>query len=434
MRLRIFQSDKGDCLLLTGTDGKTILVDGGMYRSYKDQVRPYLGRMRTRGEEVDLVYISHIDQDHIAGILQLLNDEVAWRVYDHHKASPNGNPQIRKPAFPRPPVVRDIWHNAFHEQVGKNHGEIEDMLAASARLFADPRNAERLRRALVFNNLVTSKKEAHLVSRRIGARQLKIPLNRQFDGKLAMVQANKPPVALGQIRIHVIGPLKSELDELRKEWNTWLESAAGGRALDDIADRSSDDEERLGVLAGAAGPSVTAEIGNRGAVTTPNLASLMLFVEEGAKTLLLTGDGHADDVLEGLKRIGKLPDNQGLHVDVLKVMHHGSEHNTTMAFARRITANHYIFCGNGSSGNPDPRVVEAFAKSRIGTPSERSPNPEVGRRFRFWFNTAPDTAGLKPSYAENMAGVRSLVSSLAQQSDSQLRFRFFDEASLAFTV
>ena len=70
MKLTVFQSEKGDCLLLTSQNARRrILVDGGMRASYQTFVAPALGDLASRGEALDLVYVSHIDQDHIAGVL-----------------------------------------------------------------------------------------------------------------------------------------------------------------------------------------------------------------------------------------------------------------------------------------------------------------------------------------------------------------------------
>ena len=84
------------------------------------------------------------------------------------------------------------------------------------------------------------------------------------------------------------------------------------------------------------------KFGERGKVTTPNLASLMFHVRDGNRTLLLTGDGHADDVLKGLAQRNLLDANGKLHVDVLKVPHHGAEFNMSVPFAQAVTADHYI--------------------------------------------------------------------------------------------
>ena len=45
MKLTVFQSDKGDCLLLTSADGKNVLIDGGMSDSYTTHVAPALNKL-----------------------------------------------------------------------------------------------------------------------------------------------------------------------------------------------------------------------------------------------------------------------------------------------------------------------------------------------------------------------------------------------------
>src|SRR5262249_13022958 len=120
-------------------------------------------------------------------------------------------------------------------------------------------------------------------------------------------------------------------------------------------------------------------LGNRKKVTTPNLASLMFFVRDGNQTLLLTGDGHAGDALKGLEERKLLDPSGKLHVDVLKVPHHGSEHNMTKEFAQAVTADDYVFCGNGFSTNPEPAVVDILVRER----KKAFPN----KPFTLWFNS-----------------------------------------------
>src|SRR5262245_56748072 len=114
MKLTIFQSDKGDCLLLEGESGELMLCDGGMGPGMRSQVRGELARLRDAGRQLEFAYISHVDNDHISGVLQLLQDEVEWRVFEHHQA--NGNP-VKKPKVPRPPVIKGILHNGFRDQI-----------------------------------------------------------------------------------------------------------------------------------------------------------------------------------------------------------------------------------------------------------------------------------------------------------------------------
>ena len=77
MKLNIFQSGSGDCLLLSSDDGHHIFVDGGFGKNYTNNVRDNLQGIT--GGSLDLVCLSHIDSDHISGILKMLDEEVAWR-------------------------------------------------------------------------------------------------------------------------------------------------------------------------------------------------------------------------------------------------------------------------------------------------------------------------------------------------------------------
>ena len=134
MRLTAFRSGQGDCLLLEGESSGRILVDGGMRDPYRAHVAPALAKLRAAGKKLDLIYISHIDRDHIGGILELLNVEMSWRVYEHQIAT--DNPDHPVPHFARPPKVGKIWHNAFHEQLAEDPGVIEDTLAAMASVLS----------------------------------------------------------------------------------------------------------------------------------------------------------------------------------------------------------------------------------------------------------------------------------------------------------
>src|ERR687897_979240 len=100
MQLTAFQSDSGDCLLLESKGGKhRVLIDGGMERAYTEHIAPALGVLRKGRKKLDVVYVSHIDADHIPGILHRLDDEAAWRV--HEPQFRNGNAAPLSPPSPR---------------------------------------------------------------------------------------------------------------------------------------------------------------------------------------------------------------------------------------------------------------------------------------------------------------------------------------------
>jgi len=418
MRLTAFQSDKGDCLLLTNkARTRHILVDGGMSVSYNAHVASALGKLRTAKKTLDVVYVSHIDQDHIAGVLKLLDDEAAWRVHEFQKKQKN--PKTKPPSAPRPPKVREIWHNAFHEQLKKNAGPIEDALAAVAPVLAGS-DLETIRdEARRQSDLVTSIAEAIQVSRRISPKQLNIKLNPRSKGRLMMLRKPQKPITVGDLRITIVGPTPGELKALRGEWNTWLRSTEGKARLKKLRDAARRDEERLGASEFdtlMASLRLEAEsFGDPNEVTAPNLASLTLLVEDDASSLLLTGDARGDQIVEGLRAAGRL--NGGTaEVDVLKVPHHGSENNIDSDFVETVIARDYVFCGNGSSGNPNTDVVEMMFRRRLAV----SDKP-----FRFWFNSS-EAVSARP---EHMARVEKLVKKLVKKGQKSFSARFLTKGS-----
>lgn len=430
MNLTVFQAGKGDCLLLETGDGKRMLVDGGMRAEYKAHVAPALAELAAQNAALDVVYLSHIDRDHISGVLQLMDDLVAWRVYDYQRE--RGNDRFPEPTRPRPPEVRDLWHNGFGELVDTNTGAIEDALAMKAGLLEASAGVQTSEWAADHRELGTSVAEGIELSRRAAHDQLGIPLNRQFDDKLALVRDDAQPVRLGSLELTLIGPFAVDLEKLRVEWKKWLdENEEQHERLRRRMQRDSDllatDFDRLrGALDFEA-----EELGQRGRVTVPNLASLMFLAEEDDRSVLLTGDGHHLDILKGLEHAKRLEAGGSIHVDVLKVQHHGSEHNLDAAFAKRVTADHYLFLANGEHANPDPRIVQAIIDSRLGTADVKSTHAKADDPFHLHFNSSPQVTEGKDR--THMEAVEKLAMAAAA-SNGRMSCRFLTESSFVLPL
>jgi len=430
MELTIFQSDHGDCLLLKSKKAN-ILIDGGMGNSYTEFVQDELGKLREQGDVLDLVYISHIDDDHVQGIVKLLDDEVSWRVYEYHSNHTNGDRRRKEPKFKRPPKIKHIWHNAFKDQISANSGRIQDMLATSVQALSFQDNEEFNDLANHYSNIATGVSSAIKISNRISNGQLNIPLNHHFKGKLAMVRDNNNPINFCGLGIYVIGPFWKDLLKLRKAWNDWLGDSKHKSTIRRLRKKAIEDSDKLSKEE-LSSLYVSAEIGVRQGLSAANLASLMLLIEEDGKSILLTGDGHADDILKGLKHVGKLNGNGGIHVNVLKIPHHGAEKNTTPEFARKVTADHYVFCGNGHSKNPDIRIVELYVNSRIGKNSEKSRNSQTDHPFSVWFNTNQKTIY---KYKTNMDTLKNFMKERKTSThNGRLTYCFFDDAYKTITL
>ena len=433
MRIRVFQGDKGDCLLVTSSDRRNILVDGGLVSTFGDDayspnVAPALGRLRGRGERLDLVCVSHIDQDHIGGVLRLLDDHFAWRVFDFQEEQ---GLDVTRPRNARPPEIAEIWHNAFHLQVSKNRRAIDDAIAAAAQASL-AHGAPPSHGVDFFDDLAHSMKEAAQVSRRISAEQLGIPLNARFGGKLVKQRSNSQNLAFGAFRVSVLGPTGKQLIALRKKWDAWLRSQRGKDQVRAVRRDAADDEDLLrnGDLDAFLALNLGPAIGDRDTVTEANVASIVMLVEEGPQHVLLTGDARDDHVHEALVEGGRTGAGGHVHLNVLKLQHHGSENNFSVDFGKLVTADHYVLCGNGKHENPDLRVVERLIDSRLGGPAHRSPNPEAGRRFKLWFSANEDSPDAD---RHHMHELEKLVKRRARRSDGQMRYEFNHNRSISFS-
>ena len=213
---------------------------------------------------------------------------------------------------------------------------------------------------------------------------------------------------------------------VRDEWNAWLrknqdrirklkkEAEADARSIGNSADRIAD------LLAARVD-----ELGNRDDVTAPNFASVMLLLEEGKTKVLLTGDGHWEDILKGLEHHKKFDAKGLLHVDVLKIQHHGSEHNHNADMAERVTADNYLFCGNGKHDNPDVRVVKLVCESH------RKVRPKD--KFTLWFNCAPDLAPEGKPRA-HMQNVKQEVDDQIAASGGRIKAKYLNKSFFDLTL
>jgi hypothetical protein len=396
MQIHVFQSYQGDCLLVEDSSGEhRILCDGGTPQAMEDSIAGQLAAWEKAGKSIDLAYVSHIDSDHIGGIAVLLDLLMQWRVHDFH--AEKGDPS-KPPDRPRPPQIRAIWHNAFRDLIKDNAGDIEDLLAASAPVLQSSQASSLVALGYEYAQIATSVREALQVSRLIKPQLLNIELNAlksspQHAGKLLMVRPGQKTETIGKLNVSILCPREPELEDLRDGWDNWLRDEKNRAAARKIRNLYAGALESSTAFAGASNPLDLHEwegIPAYKGVTVPNVASTVLLVEEEQKTLLLTGDNHPDKILAGLKSAGHLAKGY-VHLDVLKYPHHGSEHNISEKFPRQVSADHVIFCGDGSNTNPELSVLEAMFAARLGPPAQRALAPVAeGRPFKFWFSTSPE--------------------------------------------
>jgi len=306
----VVQAEFGDCFILESKFGKnsvSILIDGGPYQTFKKYLKPTLQKLSINGK-LDLVVLSHIDNDHIIGLLDLLNEIKTQRE--------EGMKELVR--------ITRIWHNSFKELL---------------QLHVEPNKL--LRNIFPAQGFESTKKVIESIVMRgfqqggdltLLARSLKIPINLSI-GKEIAVSDNIKSINLNNIELHLLGPTRKNLDKLRKEWNDWLNKKNQTKKFESALLRILDK-------------------------SIPNLASIMFLVQIRNRRILFTGDGIGQDVIEILSK-NKMLDKQGkFHVDILKVPHHGSDRNTSKEFFDTIPADYYVISANGRDDNPSLETLK----------------------------------------------------------------------------
>jgi hypothetical protein len=425
VKLRAFHGSDGDCLLLASGDGEhSLLIDGGRSGPFTKNASPVLAAMRGADRPLDLICVSHIDDDHISGILTLVEDELAWRVFEFQSEFQPDDAE--EPDHPRPPEISTVWHNALFELVGEEMElQVAEGLATHASLLLGSSEVGMRQLAESLDNLATGEAASLELSRRLSAEQLGIPVNPQADGGLLLRGGPGEIVELGDVELRVLGPSEDDVERLRGSFQTWLDNNAARLAK--IRAELAADEDDLSAAV-AANPTLAASLGQGvEGVTPPNLASIMLYATEGDQSVLLTGDGVSSEILEGLEHHELLADDGTCHVTVLKVQHHGALANVTEEFVRRVTGDHYVFCGNGRHENPEIEVIEAFAQARLEGFDGGDPlGPDAP--FKFWFTSSP-ASDLTASQKEHMEAVAGLVETLVADSAGRLEAEFLEDGS-----
>lgn len=439
MDIRIFQSLHGDCLLVeSASNAHRILCDGGPPAAMERFIAPELEKFHAANQAIDLLYISHIDQDHIGGILRLLRAAFEWTVYDFHDN--NGDRPNRTPKMARVPEIKNIWHNAFRDLVSKNAGAIERQLAAAAPALQSSHVHDLEELGHAFAQIATSVPEAIEVSRLIKEDLLAIPLNvlqqtPQHSGKLIMARGGQAKETFGSLEVEILCPTNKELIDLRRGWNNWLRDPKNSDNIQKLRDKYAQALATAPFQNGTNPLDLSSWQGVAGydGVTVPNVASLVLMVNEGPKSLLLTGDSHPDMLRDGLQAAGHLDDGF-VHLDVLKFQHHGSENNMTQEFGNLVSADHYIFCGNGAHGNPELSVLDDVLASRVGAAAKRARAPIAqGRPFTFWFNTTSNVQE-NQEYIDHMVAVEVWAERQLQRHPGLFNVRFVGDVFETLTI
>ena len=338
--LEALEAAHGDSLLLhygTPDDPKTIIIDGGPPGNFAKRLEPRLGELRSArvGENplpIPYLILSHIDDDHVAGVLQLTKELI--------RAKEDGDPKIVS--------IQQMWHNSFDDMVKPVPAAPAAITAAvqlastGAPLPAAFKNVSEEMKLV----LATVPQGRQL---RNDAAKLGIKVNNGFAGGFVVApvgSVSSKNVGSG-LTLSVAGPRQEQLDALQDDWAKQIKKL-----------------KKAGKLKPAELPPMEAVAAEFVDTSVYNLSSIVILAECGGKTMLLTGDARGDFTIEALEESGLKKKGKPLKVDILKMPHHGSWRNIADSFFKDIVADHYVISANGKYDNPDLDTVKSLLKVR----------------------------------------------------------------------
>lgn len=289
----------GDCLWIEyGTEGNTnvVLIDAGP--SAPKALISRLEQLAEQGGHLELVVVTHVDRDHIGGMLRLLKENFY------------GAP------------VRDFWFNGFrHLSPMETFGE---------------KQGEQLTGLLLEKN---------------------VPWNAVTKNSAFLVTPELCPTfeLPGGAKITLLSPDAEQLKRLRINWvKVCGEADLYADAPAQTAYFANEEMEAFGVAAPLNIPALADQPFTEDS-TEANGSSIAFVFEYKGKRILFGADAYPSRILKSLAQIWGEPP---FKFDLVKVPHHGSENNISRAFVEAIDCKKYLFSTNGAVyGHPAQQAV-----------------------------------------------------------------------------
>ena len=315
MKIKFLNASKGDCFLISFKDkndiSHNILIDGGMNETYFDspnnrdgELKLEIDKIKRNGQKIDLLILTHIDNDHICGLLK-------WF-------------EIDKNAYE---LVENVWFNS-----GK----------LIAEYLKEPENSDLAVGLKIFNSTNTGVTEAldfekYLLDHKI------------WERKIVKVGAD---LNQNGVNIKILSPNDDQLKKLLKEYKNKTGSPAytGGK--------SNDWNTNLKELIYDEGINYQKPKDN----SPKNQSSISFILTIENKSFLFLADAPSSQIVKALNDIGYNKENP-LEVEFMKVSHHGSKNNTCNELLQIVKTNQYLISTDSSShGHPDKRTLARIVR------------------------------------------------------------------------
>ena len=317
LSVELLPARHGDCIWIEygREDVHRILIDGGPVDTF-ERIQKRLAKTPTGDRAFELILLSHVDADHIEGLVRFFAEK------------------------PLPFAVDEVWFNGWR-QMNQAHG----LLGALQGEFLSALLADRAPAAWKADSP---------------------PLVVPNGGTL-------PTHTLeGGMMLTLLSPNPMNLDKMAKAWKRAIKkegfSPGDLKAAWKALAKRKKFLPKKGLLGTA--PNLDALLKKQllPDKAVPNGSSIALLAEYEGKSVLLLADAHPDLVASSVKRLCQERGIDRLAVNAVKLAHHGSKHNTSVALLELLKSQCYLVSTNGDQfRHPDKECIARVIK--FGKPS-----------------------------------------------------------------
>lgn len=348
IQIKMYPAKNGDCFLISFGDKekKHILIDCGYVNTYEKFLKKDLMNIAQNNEKINLMIVTHIDSDHISGVIKFIEDN-------------NKNKFIE---------IDEVWFNAYrHLQNFKKDGwELQDNEKdiLEREIALGKSHIKRVNQGEIAKDEISAKQGTTLGALLL---QGKYNWNGKFNGGTVLSKGNNS-IYIDEIKINVLSPDDDKLYKLEANWvkelkkKKWNFTINDNELFDDayeymqlmyeddttitVNEISKQRQEEAMILEDYIGIEYPID------ESVNNGSSIAVLIESNERKLLFLADAHPQIILDKLRELDEE------NFDLVKVSHHGSLKNTTSELALKLYSAKYLFSTNGfKHRHPDPQTI-----------------------------------------------------------------------------
>ena len=330
VEVEVFPAGYGDAILIRCFPDQgscNVLIDGGVRETYENHLAARLAALNSVGEKLDLVVVTHIDADHIGGVLELLKAN-----------GPAHAPKI----IP----IGEIWHNGYRHLGLKGRSATEQekravlsQIPTSSGSTVEPGDIS-VKQAETLASLVT---------------EFGYAWNKSFHGEAVLAGA-KAQLNSG-VTLTILSPGTDELAGLAYLWKRGLVTKGVSHEAVLCPEFEAAFELEMPRVSGEADAGEgQISYSDFGMVPDPstfkednsaiNGSSIAFVLECAGRRLVFLADAWPSVIVDQWRK--HFPDSPSTEVDLIKVSHHASRRNTSPELVETITSKFHVVSTDGS--------------------------------------------------------------------------------------